>query len=95
MDFSYLIALSKASFSAMSNLASTLSASSNSSTKNGVWTKICPSSAFSVNSKKVAAPSSHFSVIHAKGALPLPFGKAVGLWAGIMLIRFIKQIIFD
>lgn len=27
--------------------------------------------------------------------IPFSFGKAVGLWAGIMLIRFIKQIIFD
>lgn len=27
--------------------------------------------------------------------IPFSFGKAVGLWAGIMLIRFIKQMIFD
>lgn len=27
--------------------------------------------------------------------IPFSFGKVVGLWAGIMLIRFIRQIIFD
>ena len=27
--------------------------------------------------------------------LPFSFSKAIGVWAGIMLIRFIKQMIFD
>lgn len=27
--------------------------------------------------------------------IPFSFSKAIGVWAGIMLIRFIKQIIFD
>lgn len=27
--------------------------------------------------------------------IPFSFGKAIGVWAGIMLIRFIKQMIFD
>ena len=28
-------------------------------------------------------------------SIPFSFGKAVGIWGGIMLIRFIKQMIFD
>lgn len=28
-------------------------------------------------------------------SIPFSFGKAVGIWAGIMLIKFIKNVIFD
>ena len=27
--------------------------------------------------------------------IPFSFGKAIGVWAGIMLIKFIKNVIFD
>lgn len=27
--------------------------------------------------------------------IPFSFGKAVGIWAGIVLIKFIKNVIFD
>ncbi|MFQ7144320.1 hypothetical protein [Faecalibacillus intestinalis] len=28
-------------------------------------------------------------------SIPFSFGKAVGIWAGIILIKFIKNVIFD